>query len=555
MDSLFKKFLLLVICCCLCTNANAEIPKKVKVSSNDSTAGYLNGKLVAGSGITFTENSDGGNETLTIEANAGSGDITAVGDITSGAAFTATAGNDGTTLYFEGATSNGNEVALTSADPGADVTVTIQASTHTLVGRDTTDTLTNKTIDADSNTLSNIENADIKASAGIVYSKLSLTDSLREADLKVVDTASDEDIFTYESTTGDFEWHTIDQMIAVMSAGSLPNDSVLEADLKVVDAAGDEECLTYESTAGDFEWQSCSAGSGDITAVGPGYSDGAAFTDGKVSTGTTMLIWEGTTDNTNELSVISPSADPGSDIDITLPSATGTLATLAGTETLTNKTLAAADNVIGADTAVALAANGSNCAAGSWAAGVDASGAAESCTADDDSPDNDGEVPNSLTVNLQADSTVPNGAAPTVDAVGEVAVDTTDDQFVYFGGSKRVLTPKRSFGLTYESPTSSDLFHFYRAQDNITITDIECIVDPAGTGESAVIDIQECDSTGDNCTTVDATITCDNDGAADDGTFTNPSIDANDWVALDGGAVTGTVSVVGVTVYYTVDSE
>jgi len=38
----------------------------VKVSANDTTNGYLNGKLIAGSGISFTENNDGGNETLTI---------------------------------------------------------------------------------------------------------------------------------------------------------------------------------------------------------------------------------------------------------------------------------------------------------------------------------------------------------------------------------------------------------------------------------------------------------------------------------------------------------
>lgn len=40
----------------------------VKVSGNDTTNGYLNGKLVAGTGISFTENNDGGNETLTITA-------------------------------------------------------------------------------------------------------------------------------------------------------------------------------------------------------------------------------------------------------------------------------------------------------------------------------------------------------------------------------------------------------------------------------------------------------------------------------------------------------
>lgn len=38
----------------------------VKVSSDDTTAGYLNGKLIHGQGITFTEDNNGGNETLTI---------------------------------------------------------------------------------------------------------------------------------------------------------------------------------------------------------------------------------------------------------------------------------------------------------------------------------------------------------------------------------------------------------------------------------------------------------------------------------------------------------
>ncbi len=41
---------------------------KTNVSANDTTAGYLNGKLVAGTAVTFTENNDGSNETLTINA-------------------------------------------------------------------------------------------------------------------------------------------------------------------------------------------------------------------------------------------------------------------------------------------------------------------------------------------------------------------------------------------------------------------------------------------------------------------------------------------------------
>lgn len=44
---------------------------QAKVSSNDTVTGYLNGKLVAGTNVTFTENNDGGNETLTIAAAGG----------------------------------------------------------------------------------------------------------------------------------------------------------------------------------------------------------------------------------------------------------------------------------------------------------------------------------------------------------------------------------------------------------------------------------------------------------------------------------------------------
>ena len=49
------------------------IDEKTKVSANDTTSGYLNGKLVAGVGVTLTETNDGANETLVIAAT-GAGD-------------------------------------------------------------------------------------------------------------------------------------------------------------------------------------------------------------------------------------------------------------------------------------------------------------------------------------------------------------------------------------------------------------------------------------------------------------------------------------------------
>lgn len=47
----------------------------------------------------------------------------------------------------------------------------------------TADALTNKTIDADLNTITNIENADIKSAAAIAYSKLNLANSIVNADI------------------------------------------------------------------------------------------------------------------------------------------------------------------------------------------------------------------------------------------------------------------------------------------------------------------------------------------------------------------------------------
>ena len=50
----------------------APVDKKVRVSSNDKVSSFLNGKLVAGAGITFTENNNGANETLTIASTGAS---------------------------------------------------------------------------------------------------------------------------------------------------------------------------------------------------------------------------------------------------------------------------------------------------------------------------------------------------------------------------------------------------------------------------------------------------------------------------------------------------
>jgi hypothetical protein len=56
-------------------------------------------------------------------------------------------------LVFEGATADAHETTLAFVDPTADRTITFFNATDTLVGKATSDTLTNKSIDLETNTL------------------------------------------------------------------------------------------------------------------------------------------------------------------------------------------------------------------------------------------------------------------------------------------------------------------------------------------------------------------------------------------------------------------
>jgi hypothetical protein len=94
------------------------------------------GNLIIKSGTTTAMTFSGANVTI-------AGDLTVSGTTTTVDSDTINVTNSFT---FEGSTADSFETTLTVADPTADRTVTIQDATHTLVGRDTTDTLTNKTL-------------------------------------------------------------------------------------------------------------------------------------------------------------------------------------------------------------------------------------------------------------------------------------------------------------------------------------------------------------------------------------------------------------------------
>ena len=83
----------------------------------------------------------------TINGGTFSGSFTGTMDITG------TVLSGASPLVFEGATDDAYETTWAFVDPTADRTITVPDATDTLIGKATTDTLTNKTIDLDSNTL------------------------------------------------------------------------------------------------------------------------------------------------------------------------------------------------------------------------------------------------------------------------------------------------------------------------------------------------------------------------------------------------------------------
>jgi hypothetical protein len=77
------------------------------------------------------------------------------------------------------------------------------------------------------------------------------------------------------------------------------------------------------------------------------------------------------------------------------------------------------------------------------------------------------------------------------------------------------------------------------------MTAVNCVAQ--GTTPSITVDIQECDSDGDNCSTsLSSAITCN--GGNDVGTISDSAIDSGDWVKMLLGAPSGTVDAISVQV-------
>ncbi len=145
---------------------------------------------------------------------------------------------------------------------------------------------------------------------------------------------------------------------------------------------------------------------------------------------------------------------------------------------------------------------------------------------------------------------LPQGAAPTVDAAGEIAVDTTASQLKYFGTAAKVLDPRFTENASFKTPTSGDKAKF-RKPYGMTVSSVGCVTDAA---TSVVLDVQECNANGATCVTIlSATITCGTTYGT--GTISDSAIAAGGYVFFSLGTVTGTPGYLYVDFNYTVVGE
>ena len=166
------------------------------INSASISAPTLTGAVTAtgavfagGSPLVFEGATDNGFETTfaitdptadrTVTFQDASGTVAYLTDITGGGASEFSTVTVNTSVIFEGSTDDANETTLVASDPDADRTITLPNATGTVVLQDTTDTLTNKTITASSNSVG-LTTLDIDGGTDIGA-------ALADADLIIVD--------------------------------------------------------------------------------------------------------------------------------------------------------------------------------------------------------------------------------------------------------------------------------------------------------------------------------------------------------------------------------
>jgi hypothetical protein len=243
----------------------------------------------------------------------------------------------GQKIVFEGETLDDFELTLSAGDPTADRVVTLPDATDTLVGKDTTDTLTNKTISLTNNTVTGSISEFNTALTGADFATLAGTETLtnKTLDLSTNTVTGTTAQFNTALSDGDFATLAGTETITNKSI-SLSNNTISGTTAEFNTALSDDNFATINGseTLSNKTLESPTINSPTFT----GQASGLEFAFGQ------NIVFEGTTLNDFQLTL--SAGDPTADRTVTLPDASDTLVGKDTVDTLTNKTISLANNTI-----------------------------------------------------------------------------------------------------------------------------------------------------------------------------------------------------------------
>lgn len=150
---------------------------------------------------------------------------------------------------------------------------------------------------------------------------------------------------------------------------------------------------------------------------------------------------------------------------------------------------------------------------------------------------------------------IPHGTSPTINTSGEIAVDSTNDQLVYYDGtSEQVLDPLRTAAMIVENPTSSEDLSFFHTERAITIQIMRAVLVGSATPSVTwtVRHSTDRNAAGNEVVTSGTTTTSTTTGS-DITSFNDATIPADSWIWIETTAQSGTVNSINVTVHFTTD--
>ena len=323
--------------------------------------------------------------------------------------------------------------------------------------------------------------------------------------------------------------------------------------------------LKVNAGATGYEWGS--AGGGDVLSVGD-CADGACF-DGSADGGTYLYIYDG---DSNYTSLVS--SNVAETIAITLPATAGTLVIQGGTGgldwTASSGTIHTDNYVENVSTALSIGTTNANTVA------ITSDGGADDVVIPAAINGTAGLLTDAKWDEIVANTGKTTNATHTGEVTGSGALTIADNITVtgWTMGASTATTPAandndtslatsafvqteldnevRSKSLVILNPVATDDYPVWKSPVAITITavHVQCLG-----GTNIIGQLTECDAEGINCAVCDdADITATaNNSVDDDGTLSNPSIDALDYVGWKTESISGTPTSVTVTFEYTIN--